>query len=113
MAEAQSSLSRNNADDRLPLASPGRVQGGDGVVESRDVSDVRAQPSVAHTLDDLDQLGAIGLDDEVDSQPVVGSRHGRAHDGYHGPSGANEACGLLADLAADDIEHEIDTADIL
>ena len=44
--------SRTNADDRLPLASLGRVQGGDGVVEGRDVADVRPQPSVTHPLDD-------------------------------------------------------------
>jgi hypothetical protein len=31
---------RTNADDRFPQASLGRVEGGDGVVESRDVADV-------------------------------------------------------------------------
>src|ERR1700736_2776749 len=40
--------SRTTADDRLPLASLVRVQGGDGVVEARDVADVRPQPSVTH-----------------------------------------------------------------
>jgi hypothetical protein len=46
-----------NADDRLPLASLGRVEGGDGSVESRDVADVRPQSSGPHPLDDLIQLG--------------------------------------------------------
>src|SRR5689334_13142081 len=64
--------SRNNADDGLALASLGRVQGGDGIVEGRDVADVRPQSSVPHPLDDLGQLATIGLDDEVDRQAVVG-----------------------------------------
>src|SRR6201997_4476741 len=58
--------SRTNADDRLPRASLGRVQGGDGIVEGRDVADVRPQSSVPHPLGDLTQLGTIGLDNEVD-----------------------------------------------
>src|SRR4051812_25671906 len=66
-----------NADDRLPVGSLGRVEGGDGIVEGRDVVDVRAQSSVAHALDDLSQLGTIGLDDEVDCQAVGGPRLGR------------------------------------
>src|SRR6201981_2193945 len=74
--------SRTNADDRLPLASLGRVQGGDGVVEGRYLADVRPQPSVPHPLDDLTQLGTIGLDNEVDHQGVGGARPGRAR---HGP----------------------------
>ena len=48
--------SRTNADDRLPLDPLGRVEGGDGVVEGRDVTDVRPQSSVPHPLDDLTQL---------------------------------------------------------
>jgi hypothetical protein len=69
--------SRTNADDRLPLASLGRVESGDGIVEGRDGADVRPQPSVPHPLDDLTQLGAIGLDNEVDRQAVGGPRLGR------------------------------------
>src|SRR5262249_7806868 len=57
--------SRTNADDRLPLDPLGWVEGGDGVVEGRDVADDRPQPSVPHPPDDLTQLGAIGHDDEV------------------------------------------------
>src|SRR5215211_2555564 len=62
--------SRTNADDRLALDPLGRVQGGDGVIEGRDVADVRPQPTVPDPLDDLTQLSAIGLDDEVDRQAV-------------------------------------------
>src|SRR5262252_2609497 len=51
-----------NADDRLPADPLGRVEGGDGIVEGRDVADVRPQSSVPHPLDDLTQLGTIGLD---------------------------------------------------
>src|SRR5215467_4991067 len=59
--------SRTNADDRLPLDPLGRVEGGGGIVEGRDVADVRLQSSVSRPLDDLTQLGTIGLDNEVDS----------------------------------------------
>ena len=63
---------RANANDRLPRASLGRVEGGDGIVEGRDGADVRPQSSVPHPLDDLAQLGTIGLDNEVDRQTVGG-----------------------------------------
>ena len=59
--------SRAHTNNRLPRASfLGRVERGDGIIESRDVADVRPQPSVAHPLDDLAELGTIGFDDEVD-----------------------------------------------
>jgi hypothetical protein len=45
--------SRTNADDRLPRAPLGRVEGDDSLVEGRDVADVRLQSSVPHPLDDL------------------------------------------------------------
>src|ERR1700741_3598110 len=66
--------SRTNADDRLPADPLGRVEGGDGVVEGRDVGDVRPQPSVPHPPDDRTQLGTIGQDNEVDRQAVGGPR---------------------------------------
>src|SRR4051795_11684263 len=74
--------SRANADDRLPLASLGRVEGGDGIVQSRDVADVRPQSSVPHPLHDLTQLDTIGLDNEIDRQAVGGPRLGRPNDGH-------------------------------
>src|SRR5258707_15051765 len=58
--------SRTNADNRLPPASLGPVEGGDGVIEGRDVADVRLQSSVTDPLDDLTQLRAIGHENKVD-----------------------------------------------
>src|SRR5215467_6128093 len=104
--------SRTNTDDRLPRASLGRVEGGDGIVEGRDVADVRPQSSVPYPLDDLTQLGTIGLDNEVDRQAVGGPRLGRPNDGHQCSSGSNQACGPLLDVAADDIENEIDAVDV-
>src|ERR1043166_785111 len=101
-----------NADDRLSLASLGRVEGGDGIVESRDVADVRPQSTIPHPLDELPQLGAIGYDDEVDSQAARGPRLGRAGNGHQRSSGANYARRPLRDVAAGDIENQIDPADI-
>src|SRR5438874_11729362 len=100
-----------NADDRLSLASLGPVEGGDGVIEGRDVADVRPHSSVTCPPDNLTQLGAIGYDDEVDSQAARGPRVGRAGDGHQRSSGANQARRLLPDVAADDIENQIDFAD--
>src|SRR5215470_2530489 len=104
--------SRTNADDCLPVASLGRVEGGDSVVERRDDADVRPQSSVPHPLDDLTQLATIGLDNKVDRQAVGGPRLGRPDDGYQCSSGSNQTCGPLLDVAADDIEHQIDAADV-
>src|SRR5262249_47589401 len=74
-------------------------------------ADVRAQSSVPHALDDLGQLSAIALDNEVDRPAVFGLRHGRPDDGHQCSSRSNQARGLLPYVAADDIEHEIDAAD--
>jgi hypothetical protein len=57
--------SRTNADDRLAADPLGRVKGRNGIVEGRDVADVRLESSVPHPLDDLAQVGTIGQDDEV------------------------------------------------
>src|SRR5205823_8457109 len=100
-----------NADDRLPVASLGRVEGGDGIVEGRDVADVGPQSSVPHPLDDLTQLGTVGLDDEVDCQAVGGPRLGRPYDGHQGSSGPAQACGRLLDVAADGVGHQVAAAD--
>src|SRR3954452_20297346 len=91
---------RTDANDRLPLASLGRVEGGDGIVEGRDDADVRPQPSVTHPLDDLTELGTIGLDDEVDRQAVRGPRLSGPDDGDQRSSGSNQPCGPLPDVAA-------------
>src|SRR5262245_3267275 len=104
--------SGTNADNRLPRAALSRVEGGDGIVEGRDAADVRPQSSVTHPLDDLTQLGTIGLDNEVDRQAVGGPRLGRPNYGHQRSSGSDQACGPLLDVAADDIEHQIDSADV-
>jgi Alcohol dehydrogenase GroES-like domain len=57
-------------------------------------------------------LGTIGLDNEVDRQTVGGPRLGRPDDGHQCSSGSNKACGPLPDVAANDIENQIDAADV-
>src|SRR6476469_1874800 len=101
-----------NADDRLSLDPLGRVEGGDGVIEGRDVADVRPHSSVTCPPDNLTQLGASGYDDEVNRQAVSGPCLGRAGDGHQRSSGSNQARGPLRDVAAEDIENQIDFADV-
>src|SRR5215470_2055919 len=85
----------------------------DGFVEGSHVADVCPQPTIIpDPLDDLTQLGAIGYDDEVDSQAARGPRLGWAGNGHQRSSGANHARRPLRDVAAEDIEHQIDPADI-
>jgi hypothetical protein len=37
----------------------------------------------------------------------------RPHDGHEPPARAYEARGTLADISADEVEHEVDFADVL
>src|SRR5215813_14001566 len=104
--------SRTNADDRLPADPLGRIESGDGIVEGRDVADVRPQSSVTHSLNDLTQLGAIGHENKVDRKAAGGPRLGRTGDGHQCSSGPDHASGPLRDVAADDIENQIDFADV-
>src|SRR6185503_16897568 len=101
-----------NADDRLSLDPLGPVEGGNRSVESSHVADVCPQPTNSKPLDELTQLGAIGYDDEIDSQAARGPRLRRAGDGHQRSSGANHARRPLRDVAADDIENQIDFADV-
>src|SRR5215470_12357025 len=101
-----------NADDRLSLDPLGRVEGGNRIVKGSHVADVCPQPTIPDPLNDLTQLGAIGYDDEIDSQAVSGSRLGRASDGHQRSSGANHARRPLRDVAAEDIENQIYLADV-
>src|SRR5262249_22466998 len=101
-----------NADDRLALDPLCPVEGGDGIVEGRDVADVRPQPTIPYPLDELTQWGGSGYDDEVDSQAARGPRLGRAGNGHQRSSGTNHARRPLRDVAAEDIENQIDPADI-
>src|SRR4051812_40740573 len=45
------------------------------------------------------------------ARPVGGPRLGRPNDGHQCSSGSNQTCGPLLDVAADDIEHQIDATD--
>ncbi len=54
----------------------------------------------------------IGLDNEVDRQAVGGARLGRPDDGHQCSSGSDQACGPLLDITTDDIEHQVDCADV-
>src|SRR5437016_13165433 len=110
--QSPSPSSRTNANNRLPRAPLGRVEGGDGTFEGRDGPAVRPQSSVPYPLDDLTQLGTIGLDNEVDRNAVNGPRLRRPDDGHQRSPGSNQARGPLPDVAADDIEHQIDAADV-
>jgi hypothetical protein len=96
----------------FPLIRSVGLKAADGVVEGRDVADVRPQSSVTHPLDDLTQLGAIRHENKVNRQAVGGPRLGRPGDGHQRSSGSNQACGPLPDVAADDIEHQIDFTDV-
>src|SRR5215831_6361560 len=112
MGVRQSRVLRMNADDRLSIDPLGPVEGGNRIVEGNHVADVCPQPTIPDPLDEFTQLGAIGYDDEVDSQAVRGPRLGRSGDGHQRSSGANHARRPLPDVTADDIENQIDFADI-
>src|SRR5262249_5656211 len=101
-----------NANDRLSLDPFGPVEGGNRIVEGSHVADVCPQPTNPDTLDELMQLGAIWYDDKVDSQAARGPRLGRAGDGHQRSSGANHARRPLRDVAAEDIENQIDLTDV-
>src|SRR3954447_12319149 len=103
---------RTNADDRLSLDPVGPVEGGNGIVEGSHVADICLQPTLPQPLDELTQLSAIGYDDEVDTQAARGPRLGRAGDRHQRSSGAYHARRPLRDVAADDIENQIDFADV-
>src|SRR5262249_39623102 len=100
-----------NADDRLSLDPLGRVEGGNRNVELSLFADFCPQPTIPDPLDELTQLGAIGYDDEVDSQAARRPGLGRAGNGHQRSSGANHASRPLRDVAAEDIENQIDLAD--
>jgi hypothetical protein len=108
-------VSLNDMADRTPqVLHDGEVIDLAATASSRgrDVADVRPQSSVPHPVDDLTQLGAIGHDNEVDRQTVGGPRLGAPDDGHQCSSGSNPACGPLLYVATDDIEHQIDAADV-
>src|SRR5438067_5926162 len=101
-----------NADDRLSLDPLGRVEGGNRIVEGSHLADVCPQPTIPDPLDELTQVGPIGYDDKVNSQAASGPRLGLAGNGHQRSSCANHTRRPLRDVAADDIENQIDPADI-
>src|SRR5215467_3998016 len=101
-----------NADDRLSLDPLGPVEGGNRIVEGSHVADVCPQLTIPDPLHELTQLGAIRYDDEVDSHAARGPRLRRAGDGHQRSSGANHTRRPLRDVAANDIENQIDFADV-
>src|SRR5260370_28127450 len=104
--------SRTNADDCLSHDPFGPVEGGDGIVEGSHFADVCPQPTIPDPLDDLTQLGAIGYDDEVNSQAASGPRFGRAGDGHQRSSDANHSRRPRPHVSAEHIEHSIDLTPI-
>ncbi len=81
------------------------------------VGPVEARPADGRAIDfvvetDLAQLGAIGLHHKIDRPAVGWPRLDRPDDRHQGSAGADQARGPLADIAADEIEHQIDLADV-
>ena len=101
-----------NTNDRLSFYPLGPVEGGNGIIEGSNVADVCPQPTNPDPLNQLAQLGGIWYDNEVDSQAARGPRLGRAGDGHQRSPGANHPRRPLRDVAAEDIENQIDLADV-
>src|SRR5262249_56208829 len=74
--------------------------------------DGRAEGAGRDRVEDLTQLGTIGHENKVDHQAVGGPCLARSGDGHQRSSGSDQACGPLRDVAADDIENQIDSADV-
>src|SRR5215475_11182354 len=111
-SDAPITSSATNADDRLPSDPLGWVEGSNGIVEGRYLADVGPQAAVAHSPGDLTQLRAIGHDNEVDGQTADWPCRGRTGDRHQHSSGSNNSRGPLPDAGAEDVEHQIDDADI-
>ena len=57
--------------------------------------------------------GAVGHDDEVDRKAVGRPALGRPSDGHQCPSGSDQGCGPPPDVAADDVEDQVGSADVV
>jgi hypothetical protein len=57
-------------------------------------------------------LGRIGLDNEIDGAPVGGAKVRRSDDGYERSSGSDERGRPFLYVAADDIEHQVNAANV-
>ena len=104
--------SRANADDRLSLDSLGRVECGDRIPERSHLADVRPQPTTRTRWTSSVNWARSGTTTKSIARPARGPRLCRAGNGHQRPSGANQGRGPLRDVAAEDIENQIDLADI-
>ena len=102
-----------NADDRLSVDPAGRIEGRNGGVEGRCIPDVRPQTSLAQPLDDPTQLDGICFDNKVDCRSVSRPGSGRTCDGHQRSSRPNQACGLIGNIPTENIENQIDSAEVL
>ncbi len=107
-----SSAASLHADDRLSVDFLGRVEGGDSVVEVRDLADMRWPTSLPYPPGDLAQLGAVGDDNEVDRQAVGRPHLRRAGDGDEFSSTSHQPGRSSGDVAAEYVEDEVDSADV-
>jgi hypothetical protein len=99
-----------NRDNRLPGAPLPRIECGNGLVERGDVADIGAEAPVADPLHDLAQLSSVGLHHEIDGAAAGRRRFHGSDDGDQGASSSDQR--PLADLAADNVEHQINLPDI-
>ncbi len=103
-----------DSDDRLPghTWSVGAERGG-SFGQRPHGSHIRSQPSVAQSLGELGELGAIGLNDEEDRPPVLELDRGRLGNGDERAAGAYKRGRTLQDFPPDHVEHHIDLAGVL
>ena len=68
--------------------------------------------AVPHPVDDLHQLTRNGLDDEVDREAVDRASLGRPDHRHQCPARPDDARRAPLDVTADDIEDQVDPADV-
>src|SRR5262249_24079768 len=100
--------SRMSADDRLSPGPLGSIEGGNRIVKGSHFTDVCPQPTNPEPLNEHTQLGAIGFDDKIDRPSARGPRIDRAGDGHQRSSSSNQVGRPLRNVAAEDIENQID-----
>ena len=91
----------------VTIAGPTEARPANGLTIDFVVESDRAQLNeiVPRPLDDLVQLAAVGLDNEIDRQAAGRPCFGRARDGHQRSSRSNHKRRALRDVAAEYIEH--------
>jgi hypothetical protein len=89
----------------FPLIRFGLVEGGDGVIEGRDVANVRPQSSVPHPLDDLTQLGRSNSTTKSTARPSGLVRPGGTLVSVVGPTEARPAVAIPVCGAEHPLSH--------